>query len=265
GTINDGNDLPTVSIDDVEVNEGAGQAVFTLTLSHPSSTDVVVRLSTVDGDATSVGSANGDKDFNSFTGLTVVIPAGQTSVTVPVVINNDTVYEDSESFGVQIVSTSGNATIGKGEGLGTITDYGNVDDPNDPTLDNDRPTVASVSDAIAVEGDNLDFTVTLSNTSKNVTPLLLKISGVEATLGVDTGEVQVSVDGGKSFVAVAVDGQGNFQVQLPPGAAVDALVVRVPTTIDGVSEGAETLQISASTLRDLEAGTPSEIGTGTIN
>jgi T1SS-143 domain-containing protein len=263
GTINDGDDVPTVSINDVDVNEGAGQAVFTLTLSGPSSTDVRVVLRTVDATATSVGDKDGDKDFNPLTDITVVIPAGQTSVTVPVTINNDAVYEQEEVFGLQIVSTTGNAVIGKADGLGTITDSGNPLDPKDPTQDDDRPVVAGVSDASAGEGNNLEFTVTLSNPSDVAVAVNLRLLGKTATLGEDTGSVRVSVDGGKNYFLADVDSQGNFQVMLPPGAAIDALRVQVPTVADNISEGNETLELTAQTLRDVQANT-SETGTGTI-
>ena len=263
GTIMDGDAVPTVSINDVDVNEGAGQAVFTLTLSGPSSTDVRIVLRTVDASATSVGDKDGDKDFNPLTDITVVIPAGQTSVTVPVTINNDSVYEQEEVFGLQIVSTSGNAVIGKADGLGTITDSGNPLDPEDPTQDDDRPVVAGVSDATADEGNNLEFTVTLSNPSDVAVAVSLRIVGKTATLGEDTGSVRVSVDGGLNYTLVDVDSQGNFEVMLPAGAAIDALRVQVPTVSDTISEGNETLELTAQTLRDVQAKT-SETGTGTI-
>ncbi len=263
GTINDGDGLPTVSINDVDVNEGAGQAVFTLTLSSPSSTDVRIVLRTVDASATSVGDKDGDKDFNPLTDITVVIPAGQTSVTVPVTINNDSVYEQEEVFGLQIVSTSGNAVIGKADGLGTITDSGNPLDPDDPTQDDDRPVVAGVSNATADEGNNLEFTVTLSNPSDVAVAVSLRIVGKTATLGEDTGSVRVSVDGGLNYTLVDVDSQGRFEVLLPAGAAIDDLRVQVPTVADNISEGNETLELTAQTVRDVQANT-AETGTGTI-
>src|SRR5690606_36169507 len=168
------------------IDEAAGTAVFTLTLSSASSTDVVVRVKTTDGTATSPA------DYDAVVETDYVIPAGSLSVNVPVAIHNDSVLEGRESFRLDIVSVSDNAVVGKPSAEADIYDVGNPDDPSDPTVDNDVPTVVSVSSAQVTEGEHLDFVVTLSNATQLVMPVYLALEGREATLGVDTGQVQVS-------------------------------------------------------------------------
>ena len=63
GTIRDDDEVkPTVSIEDVAVEEGAGSAVFEVTLSAPSARDVTL------GYATSNGTARAGQDYTATSG-----------------------------------------------------------------------------------------------------------------------------------------------------------------------------------------------------
>ena len=144
GTINDDDALPSLSIDDITVTEGTN-LVFTVTLSTASDQAVSFDWTTVDNTATSPtdflsGSANGE-----------TIAAGNTTKTITIVSNNDSLDEISETFNVTI-SNPGNATISDATGVGSLND-----DDSTPSL--------SINDLTVTEGGDAIFTVTLSAAS----------------------------------------------------------------------------------------------------
>ncbi|MCF7989748.1 MAG: FG-GAP-like repeat-containing protein [Thiohalocapsa sp.] len=105
---------PSLSIDSVTVDESAGSATLTVTLSSASTTTVSVDF------ATENGSASAGSDYTADSG-TLSFGAGQTSRTVTVAIVDDAVPEDTENFRVRLSNPS-NATIGTGVGTVTVTD-----------------------------------------------------------------------------------------------------------------------------------------------
>jgi large repetitive protein len=151
GTISDDDAAPSVSVNDVarvEGDAGTVTATFTLTLSAASGRSVGVDWTTVGGTATA------GTDYVTANGTLVFAP-GETTKTVGVTVNADTLDEDDETFTVTL-SAPTNATIADGSGLGTITD-----DDASPEL--------SIGDNSVTEGNagttTIDFTVTLSAAS----------------------------------------------------------------------------------------------------
>jgi hypothetical protein len=112
-TIQDNDSEPTGSINDVTVYENAGQALLTVSLSAPSSKQVRVKYKTINGTATQ------PQDYERINNGDVTIPAGSTSVVIPVTINNNAAAEPTEFFDVQITALQ-NAAIGDGNGRITI-------------------------------------------------------------------------------------------------------------------------------------------------
>jgi large repetitive protein len=116
GTIVNDDPLPSLSIDDVSViegNAGTTPAVFTVTLSAASGQTVSVNYATADGTATQ------PSDYTSASGTLNFTP-GQTTRTITVQVNGDTVPEANETFFVNL-SGEVNATIADNQGVGTIT------------------------------------------------------------------------------------------------------------------------------------------------
>lgn len=109
----------------VEGNSGSPLLVFTITLSKPSSTDIVLSYSTVDGTALA------GRDYRAVSG-TVTIRAGRTTarVSVPVIANR--VVDGNRT--VQLRVSSGGKQMGVG--VGTI-------------LDDDRARLASAFASLA--------------------------------------------------------------------------------------------------------------------
>jgi hypothetical protein len=115
-TIADDDPEPTLSIGDVTVAEGDSvtPALFTVTLSNPSSREVRVRYATADG------TAFAGTDYLPGSGTLVFAP-GTTARTVSVTVTGDRVPEVDETFFVNLTAPV-NATIGDGQGQGTIRD-----------------------------------------------------------------------------------------------------------------------------------------------
>ena len=115
---------PTLSINDVGIDEGdigTVNAVFTVTLSSTSSQTVTVDYATADG------SANADSDYVAVSGQVSFQP-GDTTQSIAVAVNGDTLTETNETFFVNL-SNAVNATIIDSQGTGMITE-----DDSLPTL-----------------------------------------------------------------------------------------------------------------------------------
>jgi len=146
GTITD-NDTPSLSIDDVTVDEAAGSAVFTVTRAGDTGPIVLVDFASVDGTATA------GTDYTLVMGQLTFL-AGVTSQTITVPILEDTLNEGDETFTVTL-SNAFNATLADDTGIGTIAD-------------NDMP-ILSIDDTGVVEtAGNAVFTVTRTGDTNTV-------------------------------------------------------------------------------------------------
>ena len=164
---------------------------FEVTLSAASGQTVTVDYATSDNTAVD------PDDYTEITTTQVSFAAGDTSEDVVVTIANDTVFENSESFFIDL-SNPANATIADNQGEGTILDDGT----GTGGTDNDTPTV-SVDDVTATEGTDSHavFTVSLSNASAEANIFSLALADDTATgAGTDYGtagadNIQVFVSG----------------------------------------------------------------------
>nr|WP_225042250.1 putative Ig domain-containing protein [Xanthomonas campestris] len=166
-------DQPTLSINDVSVNEGnagTSNATFTVSLSQPAGAGgVSFDIATADGSAT----AGVDYVASSLTGQT--IPAGSSSATFTVLVNGDTLSEPNETFFVNVSNISG-AGVSDAQGQGTI-----VNDDALPSL--------SINDVSVNEGNSgtttATFTVTLSAASGQTVLVNYASADGTATAGSD--------------------------------------------------------------------------------
>jgi hypothetical protein len=116
-TIFDDDPAPAASITDTTVfenNSGQSNAVFTVSLSNPSSSSVTINYSTADGLATA------GADYQTTSG-TLTFSAGEVTRTINVPVFGDVLAELNETF---VVNLSGpvNATLADAQGVGTILD-----------------------------------------------------------------------------------------------------------------------------------------------
>jgi hypothetical protein len=131
--------FPFLSISDVTVSEGDGSALFTITTSAVSDSDITVAYDTMDD------TAQAPDDYESTSGI-ATIDSGDTDVQISVTINDDSDWEgtESERFLVILSNPSSNAEINDGVGIGTI-------------MENDFPDPTVYENA--EDGDTLGWTV----------------------------------------------------------------------------------------------------------
>ncbi len=116
---NDAAALPSLSVADVTVTEGAWME-FTVRLSAPSAGGVSVKVSTRDSTPVSATA----RDYWPISGRTVSFRAGETERSVGVIVYDDSHDEEPETFEF-VLSDARGAAIGDGVAVGTITN----DDP----------------------------------------------------------------------------------------------------------------------------------------
>ena len=254
GTINDNDPIPSFTINDVTVNEGAGTATFTVTLSTASGLPATVDFNTTSGTAV-VGN-----DFTANSGTLTFAP-GITTQTITVNIANDAIYEGSENFKVNLLNPT-NSTIADNLGVGTILDDGTL---IGGFSDNDTPTfaVSSVTSSDQVGGFAI-FTVSMDKASAFATTFNLALtSGTATGGGTDYGaagatNIQVSTDNGATWVNATT-------ATIPVNQTY--VLVRTPITIDAIIEGSETYTLNATHTNGTTTGyttNASAVGTGTI-
>ena len=147
----------TVSLNATPVTllEGTGVTptafAFVVTLSQPSSQNVVVTYSTADGTATSA-----DGDYVPASAASVTFAPGQTSQTITVGVTADSKFEPDEAFTVTLNGATNATLTANVSATGTIRN------------DDNRPTIA-IADVSQAEGNSsaqpLIFTASLSNLS----------------------------------------------------------------------------------------------------
>jgi hypothetical protein len=215
GTITDDDATPSLSIDDVTVNEATATVTFTVSLSAASGQTVTV------GYDSSNGTATAGADYTALVPGTLTFAPGVTSQTITVGITNDTVFESAETFNVNLTSPT-NATIADNLGIGTITD-------NDSA-----PTISSVSSPTVAEGTDLVYAVTLSNASSTATTFAYTLGGgtaAAADVGTPTFSNGVTLSAGILTVPAGVTA---FSITLPrpclSRSAAPAAPARSPTT-----------------------------------
>ncbi|MED5620099.1 immunoglobulin-like domain-containing protein [Ideonella sp. BN130291] len=242
-TIVDDDPTPSLAINDVSVNEAAGTATFTVTLSAVSGQTVTVGFNTSNGTATA------GSDYTAATGTLTFAP-GVTSQTITVPVLNDAVFEGAETFNVNLTGPT-NATIADNLGVGTIRDDGT----GTGGTDNDTPALSVSSPTVVESGGFAQFTVALSNASASATTVSLGTTAGTATSGADySTALEVSTDGGANWTAAS-------SATIAAGAT--SVLVRVPITSDALDEANETFTLTATRT----AGTTSNgsaTGTATI-
>lgn len=221
--INIGQNVFTVSPAQVdEGNSGPTNMVFTVNRFLPDPNVATVVFTTSNGTATA------GSDYVAQTG-TLTFDVGETSKTVTIAVNGDTTDEPNETFQL-VLSNAVNATSSQSPGIGTI-------------LDDDGPVSVSIADAIGNEGQNLNFSVTLSAPSGQTVTVPFNtaaaLSGNLATPGVDyentTGTLTFLP--GETQKTVSVLAKGDIALE---SAEVFRVLLGTPTNAvvnDGTAQG----------------------------
>ena len=209
GTITDDDGAPSLSVAATSGDEG-GLVNFTVRLSPASGQVVTVSYMTVDGTATSSADGVG-ADFTATSGV-LTFAVGEMSKLVPVLTTQDNVYDPNETFSLMLSNPLG-ATLISTDAVaeGKITD-----DETPPSL--------SVGPGRGVEGNNVDFPVTLSPVSGQVVTV-----DYTTAFGTATSADFTATSG--TLIIAAGEGSGT---------------VSIPTTNDLLNEADETFTLTLS-------------------
>ncbi|MBK1642607.1 hypothetical protein CKO12_12110 [Chromatium okenii] len=151
--------IPTVQVatDALSVNENAGTAKVTVSLSAAATQPVTVKYATSAGLPAGMmsidGAATSGVDYRNASGI-LTFAVGDTSKTISVVIRNDTAVELNENFTVTL-SAPTNATLGSTTAT-VVTIVDNDLPPPTSTLQLDTTTISTT------EGEAAQITVSLS-------------------------------------------------------------------------------------------------------
>lgn len=235
GTINDNDSPPAITaVGDASVTEGNADEVdanFLVTLSKAAPTPVTVRYSTA------ASSASSPSDYDAATSATMTIPAGQSSGTITVKVNGDTLPEGagdprSEIYFVDVLSATGATLGGDTRGTGTIVD------------DDSPPTVTGIGDVTVTEGNagevDARFEVTLSGNAPAAVAIGYSTIDGSATAPSDytaaTGTLTIPKDANKGTIVIKVRGDS-----LPEGSGdprAESFFVDL-TSVNGAQFGAD--------------------------
>ncbi|QPF32246.1 cadherin-like domain-containing protein [Acinetobacter lwoffii] len=187
GTITDNDVAAVLNITGpATINEAAGTATYTVTLSPSSTSTVTVNFATANN-----GTATSGTDYTSTSGTLTFAP-GVTTQTITVPILNDHTIESNENYTISL-NTPTNATIGTGSVTTTI-----IDDDVAPVVDLDANnssgetgadyrTSYTAGSGVAVSIGDTDVRVTDANVT-NPSQQHIKSATVELT-NAQTGDV----------------------------------------------------------------------------
>ena len=155
GTIFNDDIEPSFSINDVSANEGnSGTTPFTFTITrtgNPTAFTSVVTYSTAPQTATS------PSDFTAISNGTVSFAPSETTKTITVNVNGDTVQEPNETFLVDLTTVTF-GLIGRATGIGTIVndDGGATPTPTPTPTGTPTPSPTPTPQQTRPEGDVVD-------------------------------------------------------------------------------------------------------------
>ncbi len=265
GTILDDDGEPVISIGDADLSEGqsgASDALFAVTLSNPSSVDLLVSYIINDGSASAA-----DGDFDPAGASTpLLIPAGASGAVIAVPVFGDSKYEADETFTLTLLPPS-LATLGDDTGAGLIDN-----DDQAPTL--------NVEAAQASETHSGATTFTFVVTPSAVTGLPIdfnwETTDTGATAGVDyvgqSASAQIPAGASSYNLEVTVNGDTDFEtnetfsVTLSGGGGYTAAgsTLQATGTIDN-DDSEPTLTIADVTVAEGNSGTSNAVFNVTLS
>jgi hypothetical protein len=230
-TIQDNDNEPTISIDDVTVTEGNSlsttTATFHVTLSAPSGKTITAHYATADDTAVQPG------DYTSTSGDLTFTP-GQTAKTVDVTVKGDDLDEANETYFVNLSALVNLNSVGNDtQGVGTITD------------DDSQPGF-SIYDVSHNEGNSGTTSYTFTVTKSGTTSLTTKV---------DYATVDGSATAPSDYTAITT-----ATLTFAPGDATRTVTVLVNG--DTTFESDETFTVHLS--NPVNATISDADGTGTI-
>ena len=251
-----GINAPTLSINDVSLPEGNSLTTtfsFTVSLSSVALTDVTFDIATQDDTATTA-----DNDYVAKSLTNQKILAGQQTYTFDVTVNGDTNVELTETFFVNVTNVTG-ATLGDGQGVGTITN----DDAGAASADLSVTKTDSPDPAFI--GNDITYKITVNNGGPDAA-----VNAVLAdTVPTNTTFRSITTPAGWNCSTLPTVGStGSISCSNPSfsnGSSVEFdLVVRVDATVAQGTIISNTASVSSDTS-DLTTSNDSATTTTTAN
>ena len=233
------NDSAELSINDATINEDAGFAVLTVTLSTPAARDVVVDFASVDGTATDT------MDYVGVTGQ-FTMTTGVTEWLIVVPITDDLFVENTEAFSVTISSLDAPVT----DDTGAVT-----------ILDNDVAAITIADVTVDESVGTAVVTVTLLNPLSYDADVFYTTTDITAEDGSDyTGAVLDSfmIAAGMTEATILVPIIDDVLVEQTESFSVtidtfDAVIVMMSGEVTIIDNDAATVSIGDVTV-DEDAG-----------
>ena len=240
-SVTDNDPAPTISISSPsqpEGNVGASVMNFVVSLSAVSGLPVNFTRATADGTATVA-----DNDYVALAAAAASIPAGQTSLTIPVTINGDTVFEGNETFSL-ILSAVNGATPTTITGTGTILE--DDQSPTTTTISSDLPDPSVVGQpytvVVNVAGSSSPLgTVTISDGTGGTCGPVTLVAGTSPNSTASCDVTSTSI-GAKTLTATYIPASTAFGA----GSGTTTHQVNAATTTISVT-GPATSQINTPT------------------
>ena len=187
--------------------------------------------------------ATPDLDYSNISG-TVIIPAGQTvgHLLVPIIDDSEFESDQPERFRFFIIGSGQRVHANGKHATGYIRD-------NDPA-----PTI-SIADATALEGENLEFQLTLSPASGFVTNVAYSITGVSATEQRDyrvPRSQSLSIPSGATSARISIETRDDLYIEEDETLTVTLTGVENATAVRGSATG---------TIEDEDEGKPPVVDT----
>jgi parallel beta-helix repeat protein len=193
---------PSFTIDDVTMNEGdSGMTNFVFTVTKTGTT----AFSTSVDFATNDVSATSPSDYAAQSLTTLTFGPADTTMTVTVVVNGDTMFEPTETFEVNL-SNPMMATISDAQGIGTITN-----DDTQPTVQFNPATATDTEDNV---NQYITITATRTGASGDAFTVGVSFGGGDATGGAACGAGIDYVNTGTTLSFAAGDNSESFNVPI---------------------------------------------------
>ena len=195
-TIIEDDALPILSVSAANTAEDNGSMVLTVDISEESAFVTNFTLAT---STSLINPATAGTDYTSFTNAPYSIAAGQTSTTINVPINDDSISEpDLETFTVTVTNSDNNS----GTGVNSSTIVGILDNDDDPFVNIATTTAGSEDNATA------NIIVSLSTPSEKVTSVNFATSDGTAMAGDDytanTGSVSIAAGDNSTSIPITI-------------------------------------------------------------
>ncbi len=239
-----GQPAPSISINDVSVAEGnTGTTPATFTISRSGD---LTETSSVDY-STSSGTATPNVDFGGLW-LNTNFAAGESSKTVIVNVNGDTLDESNETFSVVLLLPVG-GIVSDDVGVATI-----VNDDSAPSLTINDVAVVEGNAGITVAG----FTITRSGDVSGASSVNYATAGIQATAGTDfvnVGTTTVNFLATETTKTVNITVNGDTTVE-----AHENFLVALATPVNAVIADSQGI----GTVTDDDVGTPARISVNDV-